>query len=137
MNTIMKEISIPLFFFNSYYDGSKYPGSLKCKGISKGANCQYFAYELLRYFGLEIPDFRSSNLWEDTITTKKVKRLLPLDIVLFNKDTESYGAHVGVYLGNDKIIHLSKEVGYPTIWDVKDFKKREKYKVFIGAKRIK
>lgn len=133
----MKEISIPLSFFNSYYDGSKYPGSPKCRGIQKGANCQYFAYELLRYFGLKIPDFRSSNLWEDTSTTKKVQRLQPLDILLFNTVNKSYGAHVGIYLGNDKVIHLSKGVGYPTVWDIKDFKKRDKYKVCIGAKRIK
>lgn len=47
------------------------------------------------------------------------------------------GAHMGIYLGNNKILHLSKEIGYPTIWDFKDFKKRSKYKMFIGAKRVK
>jgi cell wall-associated NlpC family hydrolase len=65
-----------------------------------------------------------------------VKYLQPLDLVLFNKTKEAYGAHVGVYLGKDKIIHLLKEVGYPTVWDFKDFRKRENYKVFVGAKRM-
>jgi len=71
----MKNLSIPISFFDTYYDGSKYPGNPKCKGIKNGANCQYFAYELLRHFGFTIPDFRSSNLWEDKIYTKKVKKL--------------------------------------------------------------
>jgi len=132
----MSNLSVPIHFFDAYYDGLKYPGSSKCKGIKNGANCQYFAYELLRYFGLTIPDFRSSNLWEDNISTRKVKALQPLDLVLFNKTKNAYSAHVGVYLGNDKIIHLSKEVGYPTVWDFRDFKKRENYKIFIGAKRV-
>jgi hypothetical protein len=132
-----KEISIPISFFNTYYDGSKYPGSSKCKGVKNGANCQYFAYELLRQFNFQIPDFRSDDLWADTIFTKKVKILQPLDIVLFNKTKEIYASHVGIYLGHNKIIHLSKEVGYPTVWDFKEFKKRSRYDVFIGAKRIK
>ena len=132
----MNDLSIPIHFFDVYYDGSKYPGSSKCKGVKNGANCQYFAYELLRHFGLVVPDLRSSDLCEDKSSTKKVKVLQLLDLVLFNKTRDSYGAHVGVYLGNDKIIHLSKEVGYPTVWDFKDFKKRENYKVFVGAKRV-
>ena len=79
--------------------------------------------------------FRSSDLWEDTTYTKKVKTLRLLDILMFNKNKDAYGAHLGLYLGNDRILHLSKEIGYPTIWNFADFKKRTGYKVFIGAKR--
>lgn len=132
-----KELSIPISFFDVYYDESKYPGSPHLKGIRQGANCQYFAYELLRHFGLIVPHLRSSDLWEDKISTKRVKRLQPLDLLLFGKSNQSYGAHIGVYIGNNKIVHLSKEVGYPTVWDLKDFRKRAKYKVFIGAKRVR
>lgn len=132
----MKEISIPIKFFNSYYDGDKYPGSDNCTELENGANCQYFAYELLRHFNFIVPDLRSSNLWEDTEHTEEVSNLEPLDLLFFNKDNNSYGAHVGVYIGSNKVIHLSKEVGYPTIWDMEEFKKKNNYSCFIGAKRF-
>lgn len=67
----MEKLSIPITFFDTYYDGSKYPGSSKCNGLKHGANCQYFVYELLKYFGLNIPNFRSSDFWKDKIYTKK------------------------------------------------------------------
>ncbi len=133
----MKIISIPIEFFDSKYDGSKYPGSKNLTGLKNGANCQYFAYEFLRYFGYRIPDFRSSDLWEDKIYTKQIKSPRPLDILFFNEDNNSYGAHLGIYIGSNKVIHLSKEVGYPTVWDLLEFKKRERYKTLIGIKRMK
>lgn len=130
------KISIPIEFFDSKYDGSKYPGSGSCSGIKNGANCQYFAYELLKNFGYTVPDLRSSNLWEDTTYTQKVESFKPLDLLLFSKDSDPYGAHVGVYIGKNKVIHLSQEIGYPTIWDLEDFKKRDRYSVLLGGKRV-
>jgi cell wall-associated NlpC family hydrolase len=56
--------------------------------------------------------------------------------MLFNKDENSYGAHVGVYVGANKVIHLSKEVGYPTVWDITEFSKRENYAHLVGIKRV-
>lgn len=133
----MQTLSIPLSFFDTHYDGAKYPGSPECRGLKEGANCQYFAYELLRHFARPLPDFRSSDLWEDETFTQKVSTLEPLDLLLFNKDENAYGAHVGVYLGNDLVLHLAKEVGYPTIWSLEAFQKNERYRVLIGAKRVK
>ncbi len=132
----MQTISIPIHFFNSIYDASKYPGSGNCISLENGANCQYFAYELLKHFDLSVPDFRSSDLWEDITYTEKVIDLKPLDLVFFNKDENSYGAHVGVYIGANKVVHLSKEVNYPTVWDMEEFTKRKSYSYFIGAKRV-
>ena len=132
----MKDILIPTKFFYSHYDGSKYPGSGTCNGIENGANCQYFAYELLRHFGLNLPDLRSSNLWEDRTSTKVVTEFEPLDLLLFNNVADPYGAHVGVYVGKRKVLHLCKEVGHPAIWDLSEFEKREPYAYFIGGKRV-
>ena len=131
----METLSIPITFFNAKYDASKYPGSGNCNGLENGANCQYFAYELLKYFGHTLPDLRSSDLWKDTIYTKQVQTFEPLDIIFFNKDNNSYGAHLGIYIGANKVIHLSKEVGYPTVWNFDEFKKRENYKYLLGCKR--
>ena len=130
-----KKICIPISFFNTFYDGSKYPGNPEFRGLERGANCQYFTYELLKYFGYQIPNLRSSELWSDKKFTRKVKRIQPLDIVLFNKSSKAYGSHIGLCIGNNKVLHLCKEVGYPTVWDLKDFNKRNRYKVFVGTKR--
>ncbi len=45
-------IVIPQHFFNTSYNGANYPGVPKVQGLKNGANCQQFAYELLRYHGL-------------------------------------------------------------------------------------
>ncbi len=132
----MDTLVIPEIFFNTHYDGSKYPGSNTCTGIKNGANCQYFAYELLRHYCLHVPNLRSSNLWEDTSYTLKVSEFEPLDLLLFNRDESPYGAHVGVYIGASKVLHLSREIGRPAIWDLPEFKKYEKYFHLIGGKRI-
>ncbi len=128
----MNDISIPISSFDVSYDASIYPGSKRAK---KKGNCQVFVYDLLKRYGYKIPNFRSSELWTDTIYTTKVTKPKPLDILLFNKIKDAYGAHLAVYLGNDRIIHLSKEVGYPTIWNFDEFKRHTRYKVLVGIKR--
>jgi len=132
-------LEIPEYFFEVTYKASHYPGSAKTNGLEGGANCQVFAYEFLGYFGLEIPDFRSSELWEDTTFTKKIQNvedLEPLDILLWNKKEKVWGAHVGVYIGENSVIHLSKQNVYPKIQTLEEVSENPLYKVFIGAKRF-
>jgi cell wall-associated NlpC family hydrolase len=108
-----------------------------CKNLENGANCQTFVYEILKesqpWF---VPDFRSSELWEDKKYTETVSNLEVSDIVFFNRNENSYGAHLGIYVGNNKVLHLCKEIGFPSIWDLKQFESNDKYKIFIGAKRL-
>lgn len=131
------KIAIPIQFFYIRYNAKQFPGSVNKKGLEFGANCQYFVFEFLKYFEIKIKKaFRSSELWADTIETKKVNKLTLFDIVFFNSTEESYGAHLGVYLGKNKVIHLSKRVGYPTVWDLKEFSKYKEYSYFLGAKRV-
>jgi hypothetical protein len=105
--------------------------------ISDGANCQAFAYALLRHFGRAISDFRSSTLWDDTRETVRVTGTLePLDLLLFNPTTDSFGAHIAVYLGEGRAIHLSKRGGMPVGWPLEHFARERGYEILIGAKRI-
>ncbi len=128
---------IPVNFFDYKYNGGFYPGNKKSIKFKK-ANCQVFIYEILRANGFQIPDFRSSELWEDENITKKVKTLKPFDILLFNKNPDtSHSSHVALYLGNDRIIHLSQKVGHPSVWTMKEFLSQKRYKYFVGAKRLK
>jgi hypothetical protein len=59
----------------------------------------------------------------------------PLDLVLFNHNEESRGAHVGVWVGHDAVLHLCKELGRPAVWDMAEFTKRGRYRTIIGFKR--
>jgi cell wall-associated NlpC family hydrolase len=127
---------IPGKFLLIRYNGAHYPGSSNTKGLEGGANCQQFAYELLRYFGLSIPDFRSRELWQDTAYTHRTDTLDTFDLLLWNKNEDPYGAHVGVYVGDGKAIHLSKENVLPAIEPLEKFHDNPAYRVFIGAKRV-
>ena len=129
-------ITVPEQFRSVRYNTAQYPGAVDLVNLAEGANCQLFAYELLRHFGLTVPDFRSSELWDDARYTRRVRYIEPLDLLLWNKTTDAWGAHVGVYLGEEKIVHLSRDVGVPAVWHLAAFRQRPKYRKFIGAKRI-
>ncbi|MFJ3582181.1 hydrolase [Streptomyces sp. NPDC090127] len=130
---------LPAEFWTVRYVGSRFPGAASVAarpGLADGANCQVFAYEVLRHFGLTPPDLRSSELWSDTGATVHVPVADRLDLVLFNRTADAYGAHVGVHVGDDAILHLCAEVGRPAVWGAADFAARERYAVRLGAKRV-
>ncbi|WP_458151472.1 NlpC/P60 family protein [Bradyrhizobium sp. UFLA05-109] len=126
---------IPERFWRIRYDTAHDPNSLTLPDIESGANCQNFAYELLRHFGRHVPKLRSSNLWEDTAYTISVNEYRPLDLLLFNKSQGAWGAHVAVYVGNDRAIHLSRSVGVAALWSLAQFAHCPEYRVLVGAKR--
>lgn len=130
-------ISIPIDFFHIKYNESNNPLHRKGNIFRIGGNCQLFAYRFLHHFGFSLLTLRSSDLWHDQIHTRKVKKMKIFDLVLFNKINNPYGAHVGVCIGGNKIIHLSKQIGYPTVWDMSEFKDHEKYRIIVGIKRVK
>jgi cell wall-associated NlpC family hydrolase len=130
---------LPAEFWTVPYDGSRFPGAAAVAaqpGLAAGANCQLFAYEVLRHFGLTPPALRSAELWNDTTATVHVSVVQPLDLLLFNATGSAYGAHVAVCAENDAILHLCAEVGHPAVWGPADFAARERYRVRVGAKRV-
>jgi lipoprotein Spr len=127
--------SIPDRFWNVRFDPDHDVNSPILKGFEESPNCQNFAYEILRHFGRSIPNLRSSNLWEDTEHTIVVSEYEPLDLLLFNRTPEPWGAHVALYVGDDHAIHLSREIGVAVVWPIGQFAERPAYRVLIGAKR--
>ncbi|MFE3269046.1 hydrolase [Streptomyces sp. NPDC059215] len=120
------------------YVGRRFPGSRSVAGrpgLADGANCQYFAYEVLRHFGPRLPAWRSSELWDDTLLTERVGEPRPLDLALFNSGEQAWGAHVGVVVGEGGVLHLCAEVGRPVIWPLAEFARRERYRTLLGFKR--
>jgi hypothetical protein len=118
------------------YESSRIPGIDNQSNLSLGANCQVFAYEFLKVNDIEIPNFRSRELWEDEIYTKIVKDFKPLDLMLYSKDGKSFGAHLAVYIGFGDVIHLSADNRVYEIIEHENIIKNQKYKCFVGAKRV-
>lgn len=129
-------LTVPTHLMSVRYSGACYPGAPGVTGLVEGANCQLFAYELLRHFGRTLPPLRSSELWADARYTRRVTSLKPLDLLLWNSSRESWGAHVGVYLGAGRAVHLARAVGVPAVWPLNEFPKHPRYRVLAGAKRV-
>lgn len=129
-------IEIPPEFRRIPYDPTRHPQSAEFE-FGAGANCQLWAYALLGHFGIEVPPFRSGELWEDTEFGDAVGEFEPLDLLLFNETDRSWGAHVAVYLGDGLVAHLSRHVGRPEVRTIADVLRNPKYRVLIGAKRIR
>ena len=128
-------IDIPPEFMQVHYNGANFPGAVGFDGLKQGANCQVFAYSFLAFYGIDLPPFRSSGLWDDRKHTFVVTEFEPLDLLLFHKVQQAYGAHVTVYIGDGRVLHLSSHHGYPTIETGVELQYHHKYRYFIGAKR--
>lgn len=137
MDPVLRDLPSP--FWDVPYVGSRYPGSpsvIARPGLAAGANCQLFAHEVLRHFGLAPPALRSSDLWTDTRATVRVSAARPLDLMLFNATDDAYGAHVGVRVGRGRVLHLCAEAGRPAVWEPEEFAVRGRYRVVVGIKRV-
>lgn len=118
------------------YAGRAYPGAPAPGPIEHGANCQRYAYAVLELFGVRLPPLRSSDLWADAEHTDRVAGpSRPLDLWLFNRSADPYGAHVGVWLAEGQVLHLCGAVGYPAVWSPEDFTGEPRYRTLVGAKR--
>jgi hypothetical protein len=83
-----------------------------------------------------MPPLRSSDLWEDDACTERVTGApQPLDIALFNPTPDPWGAHLGLWMAEDEILHLNQEMGRPVVWPVATFLERERYATVVGFKR--
>ncbi|WP_197675889.1 C40 family peptidase [Micromonospora auratinigra] len=117
------------------YDGRRHPLREPVEPPTAGANCQRYASAVLALFGRAVPRLRSRELWTDPrLRTVAVPR--PLDLVLFNPTGDPYGAHVGVVLGDDEVLHLCREVGRPAVWSYAAFRRRPRYRTLLGARRV-
>jgi hypothetical protein len=126
---------IPERFWKVRFDPAHDVDAPILKSFDASPNCQNFAYEILRHFGRSIPQLRSSNLWEDTEHTTVVSEYQPLDLLLFNRMANPWGAHVALCVGDSEAIHLSKRLGTAVVWPIKKFAERPEYRVLVGAKR--
>ena len=132
----INNVIIPDWYMSIKYTPSVIPDGRLYDIFNEWANCQVFSYELLRLNGKNVPNLRSSELWEDQIFSYRVNNYKPLDILFFNYDDNSYWAHLWVYIWNNKVIHLSKQNWFPVIWSIDEFKCLKQYSVILWAKRF-
>jgi lipoprotein Spr len=124
---------LPPEFRTVRYDGGQPPDGRH--DLASGANCQRYAYAVLAQFGIDLPPWWSSELWDDAELTHRVSEFEPLDLLLFSREGKAFGAHVAVYAGEGRALHLSKSVGHPVVWTLEQFLERPEYSVLIGGKR--
>ena len=66
--------------------------------LTKGADCSGFTMSVHKHFGISIP--RSSTAQANSGKAVSISQVQPGDIIY-------YGNHVGIYIGNGKIVHSS------------------------------
>jgi len=140
MNPITLKQKLPPHFWACTYNGKHHPQAVGVQGLKGGANCQQFANEVLRFYGLRPLDLRSSELWEDNqhyTTIMDINALQPLDVLLWNDTAQAYGAHVGLYVGAGQALHLSKANNTPKLEALSLLSIQPEYQIWIGAKRLK
>ena len=134
----MQQITVPEWMMKVKYNGRIIPKEANQNIIVTGANCQVFAYQLLRQHDLIVPNYRSSELWADEEYSRTIlDDFQPLDILFFHKKEAAYGAHLAVYVGENRAIHLAKNLGYPVIWTLETFLEQPKYSFLLGGKRFR
>ncbi|WP_117192407.1 NlpC/P60 family protein [Rhizobium terrae] len=129
-------IAIPERFRDVPYNPNHFPGAPGIYEVEGGANCQQYAFSLLRHHGFAIPDFRSSELWSDTQYTAVSEAMQPFDLVLVHDKPESFGAHVGLCIGGGLILHLSRRIDAPAIETLNEMQARDEYRCLIGFKTV-
>jgi murein DD-endopeptidase / murein LD-carboxypeptidase len=128
-------VAIPVHLRDVRYTADHFPGAPNVLGVEGGANCQQYAYAVVRHHGFILPDLRSDELWLDRDYTAENERMEPFDLVLVHDNPDSWGAHVGLCVGADLVLHLSKKIGVPAIETLAELQRRDAYRYLIGYKR--
>lgn len=92
-----------------------------------GMDCSGFVRAVLGHFGIEAP--RRARDYVNFGEPISLDSIMPGDILLF-KFKHTYVDHVGIYIGNGRMIHAASERGVV----IDDLKYQRKY--LVGARRI-
>jgi len=57
------------------------------------------------------------------------------DLVLVHDNPDGWGAHVGLCVGADLVLHPSRKIGAPAIETLAELQQRDAYRYLIGCKR--
>jgi len=106
----------------AYVYGASGPNAFDCSG---------FALYVYRQFGYSLNRTAADQMYHGTPVAKS--DLIPGDLVFFNNRGTSYIGHVGIYIGNNKMVHASTSSTGVIISDLDSGYYTERY---AGARRI-
>lgn len=129
-------IKLPDWFMDIIYNPKIFPNWELHDCKKNGANCQVYAYEILRLNWKNVPDLRSSEMWVDNKFSFEVHNYEELDLIFFNNSSESYWAHVWLYIWDNKVLHNTNKTGWVEIWNLEQFKNYEDYQFILWWKRF-
>ena len=131
-------IELPDTYWEVRYVGARYPGSTAVHarpGLADGANCQLFAYEVLRHFGLAPARTALERAVVGHATTPTRDGAAPLDLVLVNT-TPTRGAPTSASgPATTRCSTCAPRSGRPALWNMAMFAARPSYRVLVGFKR--
>lgn len=99
--------------------------------LTKGVDCSGLVQQVFRHFGIELPRVTYDQIGEGAPVS--MKGLRPGDLMFFDTSSQSGPDHVGIYLGNGKMIHTPRPGKSIEIVDVT---KGYYLDTFMGGRRI-
>ncbi|MBQ7039977.1 MAG: C40 family peptidase [Clostridia bacterium] len=106
----------------AYVYGSSGPNAFDCSGL---------VHYVYRQFGYTLNRTAADQMYHGTAVAKS--DLMPGDLVFFNNRGTSYIGHVGIYIGNNQMVHASTSSTGVIITDLDSGYYTERY---AGARRI-
>lgn len=100
---------------------------------SKGFDCSGFTYYVYKHFGYTLS--RSSKAQANNGTKVAKEDLQPGDLVIYKNTSLTAIGHVGIYIGDNKMIHASEPGVGVTITDI-DSKAHKYPQRYVTARRI-
>ena len=99
----VSDLRVAICDYASQFVGTKYVWG--GNSLTKGIDCSGFVKQVYKEFGYSTP--RVSRDMAKKYEKISVSELQPGDLVFYGKKADNYINHVGIYIGNNKIIHSS------------------------------
>ena len=99
----VSDLRVSICDYASQFIGTKYVWG--GNSLTKGIDCSGFVKQVYKNFGYSTP--RVSRDMAKKYEKISVSELQPGDLVFYGKKSDNYINHVGIYIGNNKIIHSS------------------------------
>jgi cell wall-associated NlpC family hydrolase len=122
MSDEQKEVvSFALQFVGNKY---RYGGT----SLTKGADCSGFTMAVYNEFGYELPHNAYGQMVAKSVKKVSMKKIKPGDLIFYGS-SKANCSHVGMYIGNGKVVHASTASTGIIISDYK-------YRKYVGVGRV-
>lgn len=99
----VSELRVNICDYAKKWIGTKYVWG--GNSLTKGIDCSGFVQQVYKHFGYSTP--RVSRDMAKKYTKISIDELKPGDLIFYGKVSTNYINHVGIYIGNGKVIHSS------------------------------